>query len=231
MRRVSGWLWKALILPACVAYQVLAHAMIVDGYGGAARLALAFIPLLALGYWVARRARKKLLWTLAISAAAVATYAIERRGGVGLPAMNALTHTAINLFMLWIFGRTLVHGREPLITGFARRIHRTLAPHIEAYTRRVTLMWCIFFAGQILVSAALLAFASLDTWSVFVNMLSLPLVALMFVGEYAYRVIRYRSHDHVSIVEGIQLFADGQGAGTPAATPGMHQSIVRDVHG
>src|ERR1700682_6089106 len=108
MQHGSGWLWKALILPACIAYQVLVHAVIVDGTSSAARLALALIPLLALGYWVAKRARKKFLWTLAICTGAVATYAIEWREGVGLPAMNAFTHTAINLLMLWIFGRTLL---------------------------------------------------------------------------------------------------------------------------
>ncbi|MGZ5261287.1 MAG: hypothetical protein ACXWC0_27025 [Burkholderiales bacterium] len=231
MQHASGWLWKSLILPACIAYQVLVHSVLVEGTSSAARLALALIPLLALGCWVAKRARKKLLWTLAICAVAVATYAIERRDGVGLPAMNALTHTAINLLMLWIFGRTLLRGREPLITGFARRIHGGLAPDIEAYTRRVTVMWCIFFTGQIVVSAALFVFASLDTWSVFVNVLSLPLVALMFVCEYAYRVIRFRDHEHVSILKGIQVFADEHSPSAPTATPVMKQSIVRDLHG
>jgi uncharacterized membrane protein len=231
MQHGSGWLWKALILPACIAYQVLVHAVIVDGTSSAARLALALIPLLALGYWVAKRARKKFLWTLAICTGAVATYAIEWREGVGLPAMNAFTHAAINLLMLWIFGRTLLRGREPLITGFARRIHGGLTSDIEAYTRRVTVMWCIFFAGQIVVSAALFLFASLDTWSVFVNMLSLPLVALMFACEYVYRVIRFRDHQHVSMLKGIQVFADGQSPTTPTATPVMKQSIVRDLNG
>ncbi|HEV7392545.1 MAG TPA: hypothetical protein VGO08_12950 [Burkholderiales bacterium] len=231
MQHGSGWLWKALILPACIAYQLLVHSVLVDGTSSAARFALALIPLLALGCWVAKRARKKLLWTVGICAVAVTTYAIERRDGVGLPAMNAFTHAAINLLMLWIFGRTLLRGREPLITGFARRIHGGLAPDIEAYTRRITLMWCIFFAGQIVVSAALFALASLDTWSVFVNMLSLPLVALVFVCEYVYRVMRFRDHEHISMLKGIQVVADEPSPRAPTATPAMKQSIVRDLHG
>ena len=231
MQRASGWLWKALILPACIGYQVLVHSVIVDGASSSARLVLALVPLFALSCWVAMRARKKFLWTVGICVVALATYAIERRDGVGLTAMNAFTHTGINLLMLWIFGRTLAQGHEPLITNFARRIHGVLEPDVEAYTRRVTFTWCMFFAAQIVVSAVLFAFASLDTWSVFVNMLSLPLVGLMFVCEYAYRLIRLRDHKHVSMLKGLQVFADGKSAVTPTTAPMIKQNIVRDLHG
>src|SRR5215210_2033694 len=106
MQRVSGWLWKALIVPACLGYQVLVHSALVGEHGRMLRLALAAIPLLIVGYWVARSARNKLLWTLVLLAAAVTIYTVEQHQQLGLAAMNALTHAAINLFMLWIFGRT-----------------------------------------------------------------------------------------------------------------------------
>jgi uncharacterized membrane protein len=208
MQRSSGWIWKALILPACVGYQLLAHSLLVDGHGGAMRFALASIPLLALGYWVARHAHNKARWGLILLVAGIAIYAIEQQERLGLAATNALTHTSINLFMLWVFGRTLIGGREPLITGFARRVHGTLPPHIEAYTRRVTVAWCVFFIAQIVISAGLFAFTDLDLWSLFVNVLSLPLVATMFIGEYLYRITRYRSYPHASLIKGIQMFAE-----------------------
>lgn len=231
MQRVSGWLWKALILPACLGYQVLVHSVLVGEHGRILRLALAAIPLLMVGYWVAKSARNKLLWTLVLVGAAATVYAFEQQEQLGLPAMTALTHAGINLLMLWVFGRTLRQGREPLVTGFARKVHGTLPPYIEAYTRRVTLMWCVFFMSQIGVSSALFAFASLDVWSLFVNMLSLPLVVLMFVVEYVYRVIRYPAYEHASILKGIQMFADGNANDQTAPGARSSQGIVRNVRG
>jgi uncharacterized membrane protein len=208
MQGPAGWTWKALIVSACVGYQVLAHSVVHDAHAGLIRVALAAIPLLVLAWWIVRSARHKLIWTLALSCAATAVYLIEQYERLGLAATNALTHTTINLAMLWLFGRTLLPGREPLITRFARRIHGTLTAEIELYTRRVTLLWCVFFAAQIVVSALLFAFSTLEAWSLFVNLLSLPLIAVTFVGEYAYRILRYRSHDHVSILKGMQIFID-----------------------
>jgi len=116
-------------------------------------------------------------------------------------------HAAIYAFLLWLFGRTLLPGREALITGAARRFHGSLAPNMEAYTRRLTAAWCVFSAAQLLVSALLLAFASLDTWSLFVNLLNLPLLAAMFVGDYLFRVLRYRRYPQATIAQAVQAFA------------------------
>jgi uncharacterized membrane protein len=55
------------------------------------------------------------------------------------------------------------------------------------YTRRVTLAWTLFFVGNLVVTFVLFAFAPLRTWSFFVNFVSLPLVLLMFVVEFAVR--------------------------------------------
>ena len=208
MRRGSGWWWKALILPACIAYQLLVHSVIVDEYGSSVRLTLAAVPLLGFAYWVARFARNKLRWALVLLAAGAVIYGIDHQDRLGLAAANGFTHAAINLFLMWLFGRTLFRGREPLITGFARRVHGTLPPEMETYTRRITLAWCVFFIAQVGLSAVLFAFATLEVWSLFVNVLSMPLVAFMFVAEYVYRVTRYRNFAHASLVKGIQLFAD-----------------------
>ena len=163
MRRRAGWFWIALILPACLGYQLLVHALIVHDQT---------TPVL-----------------------------------VGLVALCGIPHAAINLALLWLFGRTLLAGREPLITGFARKFHGTLPPHMERYTRRVTIAWCAFFAGELVVSAVLLM-SSVEIWSLFVNALTGPLVAFMFVAEYVYRVIRYRDFPHASIWQGVKAFVD-----------------------
>ena len=208
MRRWGSWLWLALVVPACVGYQLLVHSAIMDGQPGYVRVTLALLPLLALAYWIARYAQHKVLWTLFLLAACGTIYAIEHAARLGLAAAYGLSHTAIYMFLLWLFGRTLVRGREPLITGFARRVHGTLPQEMEAYTRRITLAWCAFFIAQAATSAALFAWASLDTWSLLVNVLNLPLLVLMFGGEYLYRVIRHRDFPHASIMKGIQMFSE-----------------------
>jgi uncharacterized membrane protein len=53
---------------------------------------------------------------------------------------------------------------------------------------------------------ALFVFATLGTWSLFINLLNLPLLALIFIGEYLYRVSRYPSYQHASIATTIQAF-------------------------
>ncbi len=123
-----------------------------------------------------------------------------------VPLALAAPHAAIYSFLLWLFGRSLLRGREPLITGVARRVHGTLEPEIEAYTRRVTQAWCLFFAAQLAVSALLLALVPLPVWSLFVNLLNAPLLVLMFAGEYLYRGYRYPDHPRASIASALRAF-------------------------
>ena len=125
---------------------------------------------------------------------------------VALSIVNGVPHAAINLFLLYFFGRTLKSDREALITGFARRAHGTLPPYTESYTRQVTMAWCVFFAAQVLLSAILFFIAPVDTWSLFVNVLSFPLIVLMFIAEYLFRITRFPDYPHVSIWQGVQAF-------------------------
>jgi uncharacterized membrane protein len=62
-------------------------------------------------------------------------------------------------------------------------IHGELAPEIETYTCRVTWIWCGFFALQLAGSALLLMMAPIAWWSTFVNILNVPLLAAMMLGE------------------------------------------------
>jgi uncharacterized membrane protein len=130
------------------------------------------------------------------------------RDSLGANAAAGLAHAGAYLALLWYFGRTLRPGREPLITRVARRIHGAVAPDVARFTRRVNVAWCGFFAGQILVSALLLAFAPHDIWSMFVNVLDLPLVALMFVAQQAYRALCFPQVPPVSIVRILTAFAE-----------------------
>jgi uncharacterized membrane protein len=100
----------------------------------------------------------------------------------------ALGHWALYTSLLVTFALTLRPGQTPLITGMAYRLHGALSDEMIRYTRQVTIAWCFFFAGQLLTSISLFCFAPLTAWSVFVNLLDIPLVVTMFAAEYACRI-------------------------------------------
>jgi uncharacterized membrane protein len=96
-------------------------------------------------------------------------------------------HLGFNLAMAYVFGRTLAAGRPPLCSQFAAMVHGTLTPAIAHYTRQITVAWTVFFLMIAGVSTLLFAVSSVVVWSTFANYMTLPLVAVMFVGEHAWR--------------------------------------------
>jgi uncharacterized membrane protein len=125
----------------------------------------------------------------------------------GAAAASGLPHAAAYGFLLWWFGRTLRDGREPLVTRIALRVHGALMPKIHTYTRQVTVAWCLFFAAQLAVSLILFVFAPLEIWSIFV-MVNLPLVVLMFAGEYLVRVLRHPDHPRATVGSMLRAIAN-----------------------
>ena len=206
MARTVGWIWKGLIVLGCLGSQVLAHIVMSENQSGPLRLVLVSLPLLALGYWIATRASNKLWWMFVLLLAGAATYGLENLDGLGLVAAYGTPHATAYLFLLWFFGHTLLRGKEPLVTRLARRVHGTLLPSMIGYTRRVTIAWCFFFGAQLTVSALLFAFSPLEIWSLFINLLNLPLLVLMFAGEYLYRVTYHRDFPHASIAVVVRAF-------------------------
>ncbi len=206
MRRVASWSWKALIVLACVAYQYLIHSSVTSAQTGLFHVMLLWLPLAALAGWILVRSRNKPLWLAAVLAAGVVVFLVEQQGQPGLAAVSGISHATAYLFLLWYFGRTLARGRDPIITRFARSVHGTLQPGMELFTRNLTVAWCVFFAAQLIASALLFAFASLGTWSLFINLLNLPLLALMFVGQLVYKMFRYPGFPRTSIMQAVQAF-------------------------
>ena len=123
-----------------------------------------------------------------------------------LAALNGLPHAAINVFLLWMFARTLFNGREPLVTVLARRMNGPIPVHVATYTRSATIAWCLFFSAQLGVSGILFAGAPLELWSLFVNVIAFPLVIVMFVAEYLYRIARFPDEDHAAIWKGVEAY-------------------------
>lgn len=195
------------IAAAFFGYQFLVHKISISGPLTAVSAALVLIPFVVAFTWftaVELGFRIALAITAALVLLGLCAVMIF---GVPHPAIIfGMPHLVTNFFLMWFFARTLKNGRVPLVTSLARSVHGSLTPDLEIYTRHVTLAWSLFFAAQIAGSILLFFFASLETWSMFINILSTPLVVLMFLCEYTYRVLRYRNH-RSSPFDGLKIFS------------------------
>lgn len=204
-----GRLGKALLLAGFIAYPVLLHTFILKEQVEMWQLIFVFAPMLGVAGWVLFRMLDRAWWPLLLIAMAALVYFIVRgdHGRIGLLAVNGLSHATLNLFLLWLFGRTLLRGQEPLISQISRLINGQLQPEIIIYTRQVTIAWCIFFALQVITSLLLYIFAPIAAWSLFINVLNLPLLILMFLLEHTYRTARFPSHSRTSILKAIEVYS------------------------
>ena len=74
-----------------------------------------------------------------------------------------------------------------IVEQFARRRESDLTPQSVSYTRRVTQVWCVFFAlngGVALVTAL---WGSPATWSLYNGFIAYLLMGFLFAGEYGIR--------------------------------------------
>lgn len=200
-----------------IGYASASHWAVASGHADTLGIALALAPVLGGLVWLAARTRRP-LWVKLFAAAAALGLAVlaARRATFAVSLLYPLPSVLIYSGLLWIFGRTLAPGREALVTRLARQVHGTLPDDITAYTRQVTWAWSAFFAAMALTSALLFAFASLAAWSLFVNVLGLPLICAMFVAEYIYRLLRYRHFSHAPLFASVRAFHElGRGAASP----------------
>lgn len=83
----------------------------------------------------------------------------------------AVLHWIPPLVLLWLaffFGRTLRAGATPLIERIARHSNPNLPAKLCRYTRRLTALWCVYFAvAAVLTATTNMAYAqlSLAVWT------------------------------------------------------------------
>ena len=206
---IMARLGKVLLLLAFIIYPLWLHSAIAKSESGGQQLLLVLLPLLIGASWVVFHSVRRRWWPLlglAISAL-LAYLVLGEHERIGLIAVNGITHASLNLFLLWFFGHTLFGGREPLISRISRLVQGQLYPEVVSYTRYVTLAWSIYFAMQVVVSALLYFLAPITAWSFFINVLNLPLLALMFIGEHIYRGIAHPDHPRASILRSIEAYS------------------------
>ncbi len=216
LRRVA----RGVLAAAAVASPFATHLLVATGVGLPVALALAVAQwCLALGAlvrsWSGRRFGRAALGVLAAVAALGGMVAYQAAARIpaeaGLLVVSGVSHLAINSLLLALFAGTLLPGRTPLVVAMGRRLDPHFNPALARYARGVTWAWCGFFAGQIAGSALLLALAPVPVWSLFVNVLDLPLVAAMFVAEDLVRRMRFPDHPHVSLPDLVRAVRRGEG--------------------
>lgn len=126
---------------------------------------------------------------------------------VSAAAIPGIPHALAYSSLLFVFGSSLLPGREAILTRAVGAVRGPLPPEIVAHTRRVTAVWCGFFAGQLIGSLILFIWAPIETWSFFINVLNLPLVVALFVIEWAYRTLFYRHYPQDTLSDVVRIVA------------------------
>ena len=181
------------VAAALITYALLAHHVNASGQASALGAGLALTPLLFLGAAMALRTESRtagIILLLTIAGTAWLKWpTIEQHAGI----IFWLQDISLMLVLFVTFGRTLINDRKPLCVGFAEAMNGGKLPlSHRRYAYWVTVAWVAFFGIMAVISTALffgIFGASRATWSVFVNYLTLPLVAFMFVIEYLIRRI------------------------------------------
>jgi uncharacterized membrane protein len=177
----------AAIIVFVVAYAGLSHYANSVAKTHILGIGLAAGPVLVIGFLLVWRSTP--LWVALLAAVVVALLlrhywpVLER----GYSWVYLLQEGGFYSLMAASFGYSLLGNRVALCTRLADKVHGPLTPQEVRYTRRVTAAWALFF---VLITAATLylyAFATLRLWSLFANFCVLPLIGLMFAGEYAIR--------------------------------------------
>jgi uncharacterized membrane protein len=179
-------------------------------------VAFAVLPLVAAIVMAAWQTRLRIAAIALIVAAGVALWMYSDVLGRNLGLVYLAQENCANAALAFLFGRTLFGGHEPLCTRLARMLRGTLEPRVERYTRWVTVAWTTFFIVMLAVSIALYVVAPIHVWSAFANLLTLPLIALMFVVEYAIRMRLFRDLPHKPILDALRAYLNSP---RPSTTP------------
>jgi uncharacterized membrane protein len=170
-----------------IAYSVLSHHSNLNPQARDLAVALALTPMLTLS--------AVLLWRwsgswVALAAAGAAALLLRAAWPVLLQNFSdvyLVQQAGFFAVMAFTFARTLRKDCVPLCTQFADKVHGPLTALELRYTRHVTIAWALFFLLNLAATFLLFEFAPLRAWSLFANFISLPLILLMFVAEYAVR--------------------------------------------
>lgn len=193
---------RILAIALVVAYPLLVHVSLV--FAIPQLMFIAPLVFLTGVFWYGLIARHLLAWVLfmALSASIVLVEYL----GLTLYLLY-LPPILLPLLLLFIFGRTLLGGREPLITAIGEAARGPLSARMRNYTRRLTLLWCVVFVIMIIWSAILPWLEQPELWSWFTNVINYGVVGVLFVGEFILRKKLFPTHNHPDFFEYLRIIA------------------------
>ena len=104
----------------------------------------------------------------------------------GNPFILQLYPTFISLGLLSAFGATLIYP-PTMIERIATAAGMIVNQRSIAYTRAVTVLWCIFFTINATVSGAIALDGSMRAWTIYNGLLSYIIIGIIFASEYLFR--------------------------------------------
>src|SRR5258706_10679724 len=110
----AGWTKAALLVAGVIVYQVLVYSLIVDEPDGGLGEGLMVAPLLVVAGCVLGRSPRGRLLLAATAGLGVLGLLLWRSVGASPALFYPIPYLAVYLFLLFLFGRTLKPGREPL---------------------------------------------------------------------------------------------------------------------
>lgn len=213
---VQGARWTAIALLAG-AYFAFAHLSTAAAQPTLAGAVVAIGPVLALAALLAWRSTQRVTGLASILACVALLWATRDFVEQHFSWVYFIQHAGTNALLGAVFGRTLRTGETPLCTRLAEIVHRpTVPPVVVSYTRQVTVAWTLFFAVSAVLSTTLFAFAPIDVWSLYANLLGMPLVGLMFVGEYVVRCRILPPEHRPSLMETVRAYRQTTKPAAPA---------------
>lgn len=151
---------------------------------------------------------------VAVPIIALSAVALLLRGTTSdaIVAASGTPFVATYILLLFFFGSSLRPGHTPIVSRLSAKLSAVpLTPSMLRYTRNVTILWSAFFAAQLAICFILLFAASTTVWSLFVNVLNIPLNLTLFALEYAWRRIHQPSLRHHSLADMIRTLASQDG--------------------
>lgn len=169
-------------------------------------VALAFLPisLIALDVLMHRFGKKTALLILGSGIGAVVIFLPLLQSHISV--IYLLQHLTANLILGGWFAASLGPAREPVCTQLAGMLHPGMHPQLRQYTTQLTRAWAGFFWLMAATSLLLYCFSPIFVWSIFANALTLPLVLLMFAGEYLVRLRVLPPQDHLGPLSALHAY-------------------------
>jgi uncharacterized membrane protein len=107
-------------------------------------------------------------------------------------SMVRLNPALTNLMLLLLFGYTLLKPPS-MIERLARLSTADISAAAIAYTRNVTMVWCVFFLCNGAIAFYTCFYTSLETWTLYNGLIAYLLMGLLFLVEYCVRQQKIRN--------------------------------------